>query len=127
MTIGERPVRKSFSRKTREAVYAKCGGRCAYCGYEIRIKEMQIDHLESFYNGGKDEIDNLLPSCRQCNFYKSAYSLDGFREMLMNVLPNSIAKLFQVKIGMKYGYLKKGEPWDGKFYFEKMQKGDDNA
>lgn len=120
----------SFQRKTREQVYAKCNGHCAYCGCELEMKDMQVDHVYARYGctvEGVDELDNLMPSCRQCNFYKSAYSLDGFREMLMNVLPKSIEKLFQVKIGMKYGYLKKGEQWDGKFYFEKMQKGDDNA
>lgn len=122
--------RKTLPRKRREAVFVKFGGRCAYCGCVLEMKDMQVDHVVPQYssNGrtidGIDDIGNLLPACRQCNFYKSAYSLDGFREMLMNVLPNSIAKLFQVKIGLKYGYLKQGEPWDGKFYFERMQDND---
>ena len=28
----------------REEVYNKCGGHCAYCGNDITIKQMQIDH-----------------------------------------------------------------------------------
>ena len=120
----------SFPRKIREQVYAKCNGHCAYCGCELDIKDMQVDHVFPKFGierDGIDDIDNLMPSCRQCNFYKSANSLEGFRHILLNVLPNSLSKLFQVKIGLKYGYVKQGEPWDGKFYFEKMQKGDDNA
>lgn len=35
----------SFSRKTREAVYAKYDGHCAYCGRAIDIKDMQVDHF----------------------------------------------------------------------------------
>ena len=34
-----------FSKKTREEVYKKYDGHCAYCGKEIEIKEMQIDHM----------------------------------------------------------------------------------
>ena len=30
----------------REEVYNKCDGHCAYCGNEITIKQMQIDHIE---------------------------------------------------------------------------------
>lgn len=121
----------SFPRKIREQVYAKCNGHCAYCGCELEMKDMQVDHIVPRYNNyprcgaiveGLDDLDNLMPSCRQCNFYKSSYSLEGFRHTLMEVLPRSIEKLFQVRIGMKYGYVQKGEPWDGKFYFEKLQE-----
>lgn len=125
----------SFPRKTREQVYAKCNGHCAYCGCELDIKDMQVDHVFPKYgcsyptsaqvmDHGINDMDNLLPACRQCNFYKSAWSLEAFRQMLMEVLPRSIEKLFQVKIGLKYGYIQKGESWDGKFYFERLK--DDN-
>ena len=121
MTIGERPTRKSFNRKIREAVYAKCGGHCAYCGCEISIKEMQIDHLKAFYNGGNNEIDNLLPSCRQCNFYKSTFSLEVYREYVKGLLNRILDRSFVVRIAIKYGMLSINE-WDGKFYFEKQDK-----
>ena len=34
-----------FSKKTREIVWKKYGGRCAYCGREIAYKDMQVDHF----------------------------------------------------------------------------------
>ena len=121
MSIGERPTRKSFSRKMREEVYAKCDGHCAYCGCEITMKEMQIDHLKSFYNGGKDNIENLLPSCRQCNFYKNTFSLEVYREYVKGLLNRIFDRSFVVRIAIKYGMLSINE-WDGKFYFEKQDK-----
>lgn len=121
MSIGERPARKSFSRKTRESVYSKCGGHCAYCGCEISMKEMQIDHLEPFYNGGNDELDNLLPSCRQCNFYKNTFSLEVYREYVKGLLNRILDRSFVVRIAIKYGMLSINE-WDGKFYFEKQDE-----
>lgn len=35
----------SFGKKTREAVYAKYDGHCAYCGRSIDIRDMQVDHF----------------------------------------------------------------------------------
>lgn len=29
----------------REQIFLKCNGHCAYCGKEITLKEMQIDHI----------------------------------------------------------------------------------
>lgn len=121
MRIGEKPIRKSFSRKTREAVYSKCGGHCAYCGCEISIKEMQIDHLEPFYNGGNDEIDNLLPSCRQCNFYKSTLSLEVYREYLKGMVDRLLKDSFIARMALKYGMISINK-WDCKFYFERQKE-----
>ena len=35
----------AISKKTREIVWKKYGGRCAYCGREIAYKDMQVDHF----------------------------------------------------------------------------------
>lgn len=78
--------RKPIPKKARKAVYAKYGGRCAYCGRELLYKEMQVDHLEpvAFMRGGNG-IGNLMPACRRCNFYKGCFSLEGFREQLAEI------------------------------------------
>ena len=34
-----------ISKKTREIVYNKYNGHCAYCGCEIEMKDMQVDHI----------------------------------------------------------------------------------
>ena len=82
--------RAKIDQATREAVYAKCHGHCAYCGKEISIGEMQVDHVDSHYrHQGKDEIDNYLPSCRDCNGLKSDYDLEEFRNVL---IPNCAKK-----------------------------------
>ena len=35
----------SFGKKTRESVYAKYDGHCAYCGRSIDIRDIQVDHF----------------------------------------------------------------------------------
>lgn len=100
----------------RKAVYEKYGGRCAYCGRKIDIKDMQTDHLKPQRQGGTDEIDNLMPSCRRCNHYKRANPLDIFRSMLMS-MEKKVLDTYLGRVAQDYGMVEwKG--WDGKFYFE---------
>ena len=42
MKYGER---KPISKAMRQQVYDKYHGHCAYCGREITMKEMQVDHI----------------------------------------------------------------------------------
>lgn len=37
--------RRKLTAAERQQIYEKFGGRCAYCGCEITIKEMQADQL----------------------------------------------------------------------------------
>lgn len=116
---------KTISKKTRVAVYEKYDGHCAYCGKEIEYKEMQLDHMiprqrERFKKYTEEEIEcfeNYMPSCRRCNHYKRAHSLETFRQMIEEI-PN---KLFRdnyiYKVGLDYG-LVSAHKQKVIFYFE---------
>ena len=104
----------------RDLVFAKYNGHCAYCGQKIEIKDMQIDHIRPKCNGGLNSIENLNPSCRLCNHYKRSLTLEKYRELL-KTLHLRIEKDYKNKVAIKYGLLKV-EPFDGKFYFEKLSK-----
>ena len=116
---------KTISKKTRVAVYEKYDGHCAYCGKEIEYKDMQLDHMiprqrERFKKYTEEEIEcfeNYMPSCRRCNHYKRAHSLETFRQMIEEI-PN---KLFRdnyiYKVGLDYG-LVSAHKQKVTFYFE---------
>ena len=125
---------------TRQQIHQKYNGHCAYCGCEITLKEMQVDHIvpkDTFWlhMANKELVvpeflqhidninhsDNLNPSCRQCNFYKSTFSLEAYRYQLARVLKPNIEKPFQFRLGLKYGMVEVKE-WDKQFYFEKYEK-----
>lgn len=115
-------------KELREKVFDKYDGHCAYCGCELKMDDMQVDHIDSQYlTRLKNEkvietietIETLNPSCRQCNFYKGALSIERFRNSLANILQKSIQKPFQFRLGMKYGMVSVKE-WDKKFFFEKQ-------
>ena len=72
----------------RERVYHKYGGRCAYCGRKIELKDMQVDHywpqhLAHFQPElDSDREENLMPSCRKCNSCKGGWKPEEFRKEL---------------------------------------------
>ena len=108
----------------RQAVYAKYDGHCAYCGKEITIKEMEVDHVIPQRYHGTDDMDNLMPSCHTCNHYKRANSLENFRDWLLGGLIDRLMKVYIFRVALRYGMITING-WDKKFYFEK--KGDEKC
>lgn len=87
---------------------------------EIDITEMQVDHVQAVYLGGKDELENYRPACRQCNFYKSTMSVEGLREQL-SLIPGRLEKLLIFRLALAHGLVRiTGKPV--KFYFEEREK-----
>lgn len=111
-------TRKQIPKKIREQVYQKYNGHCTYCGCELEYKDMQVDHVISvyWYNGSND-IDNLMPSCRMCNFYKGTCTLEEFREQLES-LHERLRKPFIYRLALKYGLISEHKK-KIEFYFEK--------
>lgn len=91
---------------------------------------MQVDHIDSVYvhcdykkENTLDEIndiDNLMPSCKQCNLYKSTFDLETFRDRLTSVMLKNLQKTFQYRLALKYGLIEENiKPIE--FYFEKQE------
>ena len=113
-------MRKRLTPTERAEVYAKCGGHCAYCGAEIPIGAMQVDHVRPLALGGADEMDNYFPACRSCNHYKSTMGLNGFRDSVER-WPEVLARdSVTYKNAVRFGMV---VPMDKKvvFYFEAME------
>lgn len=120
---------KTISKKTREQVYNKYYGHCAYCGKEIQYKDMQLDHLipkqrERFKKYTEEEIEcfeNYMPSCRRCNHYKRAHSLETFRQMIEEIPAKLFRDNYIYKVGLDYHLV---VPHEHKviFFFEQVDR-----
>lgn len=114
--------RKAISKNIRELVFNKYNKHCAYCGCELEYKDMQVDHINSYYintyYGKNDNIDisNLNPSCRMCNFYKSTMTIEKFREQL-GLIVDRLNKDFTYRLAKKYKIIEEKEI-KIKFYYE---------
>ena len=92
----------AFSKQQRIEIHTKFGGKCAYCGKEIELKDMQVDHIipqRNFVQHVQNKFripiflshltekdmnhpDNLHPTCRTCNKWKDTFDLETFRNEL---------------------------------------------
>lgn len=118
--------RKTISKSMRRKVYEKFSGHCAYCGCELTMEAMQVDHMEPVYTlwYRKEErdlnvIENYMPACRQCNFYKGGMSLEHFRAELKTLMER-VKKPFIYRLAEKYKMVEE-KKWDGNFYFERTK------
>lgn len=113
----------------REEIHKKYSGHCSYCGKELTLKEMQVDHMLPKWRLSEkratlelyEEIyseTNLMPACRRCNHYKRGDDLEGFRAK-MKTLHERVCSHYIGKVALDYGIVKV-EPFDGTFYFEKL-------
>lgn len=66
-------------------VYKRDGFRCVYCGWtrpqdpkEDPENRLELDHIVPRAEGGRDELTNLVTSCRTCNAGKWYINLMNF-------------------------------------------------
>lgn len=112
---------KQIPKNVRLKVYEKYNGHCGYCGCKLEPKNMQVDHVIPVYGkNGTNEIDNYMPSCRMCNFYKGTFSLEDFRKRLKTI-HYRLEKQFIYRIAKKYGLVEEHKE-NIKFYFEKVEE-----
>jgi 5-methylcytosine-specific restriction endonuclease McrA len=111
-----------MKKQIREIVLKKYNCKCAYCGIELK-KGWHVDHIKPKVFGGTDDLENLNPSCKDCNTYKCHANLEGYRSQLHKMLNEKMEYLFKSKtkmqVAMNMGSIQH-TLWDGKFYFEKL-------
>lgn len=111
--------RRRLSKKEREIIYQKTNGHCAYCGCELELKNMQADHVKPFIQGGSEELDNFLPSCRSCNHYKSTLDLEEFRYYMQTLPDRMLRDSVNFRNLHRFGIISVDRS-PVKFYFERM-------
>ena len=126
-----------MNKKQREQVYNKYGGHCAYCGKEIEYKDMQVDHLipqrRATTHAGRGRLpievieneENYMPSCRRCNHYKRAHSLETFRRYIEEIPEKLTRDNYIYKVGLLYNLIEE-HPKKIKFYFEQVEEESSN-
>jgi hypothetical protein len=113
--------RRPIPPETRQVVYNKYGGHCAYCGKKLTYREMQVDHVFSVCNNGENnDIGNLMPACRMCNFYKSTYTIEQFRARLGKILGRLNKRVYIYRLACQYGLVEEHDK-EVIFYFERCK------
>ena len=66
----------SVSKKIRFEVFKRDGFRCGYCGKTPPAIILEVDHIQPKSKSGKDDINNLITACFDCNRGKKNIELD---------------------------------------------------
>lgn len=120
----------TVSKKNREIIFKKYGGKCSYCGDPLQ-KGWHVDHLKPIrrnFEGSTgmlrpefDNIDNMMPSCPSCNINKHSLPLESFRALVSGFMKHLNEVNTQYKIAKRYGLVKETiKPIV--FYFETYDK-----
>ena len=123
------------SKKDREIIFNKYGGKCSYCGDPLQ-KGWHVDELlpvkrnhkydkdkQKFVWDGTYEhperlnINNQMPSCPSCNINKHSGSIEEFRSLITGFMKHLNEINTQYKIAKRYGLVKE-EINPIVFYFE---------
>lgn len=111
-------------------VHNKYDGHCAYCGDEISIKDMQVDHIRPklrFCEGiapdyHVDDNRNLNPACRACNSWKLIYFIEEFREQIQSQVVAARRYSRNFRMAERFKLVEEiGTPVV--FYYEKLSHG----
>lgn len=73
--------REVIDKATREEVFHKFNGHCAYCGIVLN-KGWHVDHVWPHSGGGPEDIVNYFPACKYCNTLKNSLHLEQFRSTI---------------------------------------------
>lgn len=73
----------------RKRVFDKTNGYCYYCGCKLDYATFEVDHFIPKADGGTNDIDNLVPSCCDCNSIKGVMDVDSFRRSIEAILHNT--------------------------------------
>lgn len=132
-----------ISKKDREIIRMKFGGKCAYSGTELE-PDWQVDNVKPIVRNWwtntavfekEHRIDNMFPVQRIINHYKHPYTLEDLRKWLLGGLHERLKKVPKnprtEKSAKKKEYILKvasyfditpDKPFSGKFYFETYQE-----
>ena len=87
----------SLSKKVRFEVFKRDKFTCQYCGSTPPNVVLEVDHILPKSKQGKDDIDNLITSCFDCNRGKSNNLLTSIPRTIKEKSDKEEEKLMQLK------------------------------
>lgn len=117
-----------LTKREREILKTKYGGKCAYCGCVLPNK-WHADHIEPVIRNktgthdteGLDIIENMNPACPPCNISKGRMTIEVWRGWLAGHVNSLNLYSKNYRMAKAYGLVEEtGNPVV--FHFEKVEQ-----
>ena len=66
----EQRSRPTFTAKEKEALFSQQKGKCNGCEQKLPMRNLTVDHIKPFSQGGTERLTNLQLLCNSCNSIK---------------------------------------------------------
>ena len=74
--------RPQFSQREKDALYKEQGGKCNGCRKRFDKRNLTVDHIRPFSQGGGERLNNLQLLCGACNSLKGNGTMAQLRKNL---------------------------------------------
>jgi len=72
-------------RIDKKYIYERDKGICTFCGRELLLRQISLDHYLPKSKGGPDDIFNLVLSCKKCNEYKKSRIPPDYKDKIIEL------------------------------------------
>jgi 5-methylcytosine-specific restriction endonuclease McrA len=93
---------RCISAIKREKVFFKYEGKCAYCGCKLDKLTFHVDHIVPMRGYGRNDFQNLNPSCSSCNISKSKKLIEDWRKSLEDRFDDALSFNTDLKMLVKF-------------------------
>lgn len=93
-------------RIDKKYIYERDKGICTFCGRELLLRQISLDHYLPKSKGGPDDIFNLVLSCKKCNEYKKSRIPQDYKDKIIELFKKGVKNGKIIGAGLK---LKKRE------------------
>ena len=102
VTVNGFPRESLKSRRSiRRSVWGKYGGRCAYCGADVPLREC---HMDAFYPSKGLVPENMMPACDFCFLHKKGKTPAQFQAYIQKCLER-VRKIREYRCARRYGLI----------------------
>jgi 5-methylcytosine-specific restriction endonuclease McrA len=82
-----RTKRLRLSRRFRQRIFWRDGGKCVYCERPVAFKDATMDHVQPLVRQGKFRSkENIVTACRNCNQKKDNLVLENLDDLAPDAL-----------------------------------------
>lgn len=112
--IHSKKMERNFNYPSLKNLLIRDNFTCQYCGKKLTFKNATKDHLIPLSKGGKNTIDNVVSSCKECNSLKANLSLEEFEKRYNRKLmqrPRFLTEEEKIKVIFKFFKNKEKKQW----------------